>query len=128
MFFAVNVYGSARLSDAYDTLPIPADKKLRTVAKFLGISERTLSNYLTGKSDPPRALVYAIWHESPMGRAVTSQHSEHGALLQRLLAQSLQQSLDAKDKIISALSEELAQAKMAAPRPMPMNDPVFSYR
>ena len=43
--------------------------QLRSVSKFLGISERTLSNYLTGKSDPPRAIVYAIWHESPAGHA-----------------------------------------------------------
>ena len=127
MFFAQNVYGVARLQDAYNSLPIPADKKLRSVPKFLGISERTLSNYLTGKSDPPRAVVYAIWHESPAGHAVTSEHVHRGLDAFRALSKSLQADIVKKDQALDAMALELAKLKMDQDGTIPANDPVYRY-
>lgn len=127
MFFASNVYGVARLQDAYNSLPIPADKKLRSVSKFLGISERTLSNYLTGKSDPPRAVVYAIWHESPAGHAVTSEHVHRGLDAFRALSKSLQADIVKKDQALDAMALELAKLKMDQDGTIPANDPVYRY-
>ena len=127
MFFAQNVYGVARLQDAYDSLPIPADKKLRSVSKFLGISERTLSNYLTGKSDPPRAVVYAIWHESPAGHAVTSEHVHRGLDAFRALSKSLQADIVKKDQALDAMALELVKLKMDQDGTIPANDPVYRY-
>lgn len=127
MFFAQNVYGVARLQDAYHALPIPADKKLRSVSKFLGISERTLSNYLTGKSDPPRAVVYAIWHESPAGHAVTSEHVNRGLDAFRALSKSLQADIVKKDQALDAMALELAKLKMDQDGTIPANDPVYRY-
>lgn len=127
MFFAQNVYGVARLQDAYNSLPIPADKKLRSVSKFLGISERTLSNYLTGKSDPPRAVVYAIWHESPAGHAVTSEHVHRGLDAFRALSKSLQADIVKKDQALDAMALELAKLKMDQDGTIPANDPVYRY-
>ena len=68
---------------AFDNLPIEAARRAKSTARFFGITESTLTRYLSGKSDPPRAVVYALWHESEFGRAVTSAHSEHSAHLWR---------------------------------------------
>lgn len=128
MFFASNVYGFARLTDAYHSLPIPTAKKLAAVSKFLGITEKTLTNYLTGKSDPPRAVVYAIWHESPDGRAVTSAQTFREAQAERALTRSLIDVVAKKDLTILALSQELARLKLAQPENVCANDPVFKYQ
>lgn len=55
MFFALNQYGTERLNRVFETLPIDSSKRLHDTAKFLDVSERTLSSWLTGKTDPPRA-------------------------------------------------------------------------
>lgn len=127
MFFAANQYGAEILSTAYDSLPIPSAQKLSAVSKFLGISERTFTGYLSGKNDPPRAVAYSIWHESPIGHAVTSAHSAQGAALYRGLSETLRQENESKDALIFRLSQELIQAKMARAQnhSLGINDPYF---
>jgi len=129
MFFAQNQFGSETLRNAYESLPIPTEKRLHATAKFLGVTDHTLKSWLAGKTPPPRAVVYAIWHESPIGHAVTSEHCEDGARLFRALARSQQQTIETMKATIQTLSTELARAKVAkgAPRDLAMNDPVFKY-
>lgn len=125
MFFAQNEYGSARLFAAYDSLPIVRAHKLRDTAKFLGVTERTLSSWLTGKTDPPRAVVYAIWHESPAGRAATTAHSEQAAHLWRTLAKSQEQQVKRLEQKIDTLTDAINEQKLTARAPVAANELFF---
>ena len=116
MFFALNKFGSERLKLAYDALAIGSACKLKDTAKFLDVSERTLSSWLTGKTEPPRAAVYAIWHESPLGRAATAAHSEQAAHLWRTLAKSQGAHIAKLHGSIDELTDELNAAKQERPR------------
>lgn len=130
MFFAQNEYGHQAMRAAFDNLPIEAARRAKSTARFLGITESTLNRYLSGKSDPPRAVVYALWHESELGRAVTSAHSEHSAHLWRTLAKSQESSMDKLKARIDALTAENDQLKrdQATRRPAPAANESFFER
>ena len=118
MFFSNNNYGSAALSRAFDHIPIPESKRLKQCAAFLGVTERTLSDWITGKKNPPRAACYALWHESTLGRAVTAAHSEQGAhnylMLSRMQATEITR-LQARIDAMAAEVESLKREAMYAP-------------
>ena len=130
MFFAKNEYGHEALKTAFDQLPIDPARRVKLTASFLGIAESTLKNYLSGRADPPRAVCYALWHESPLGRAATSAHSEHGAALWRSLAKSKDESIKRLEATIDKLTAELDHVKrhQATPKHTACNDPVYRYR
>lgn len=130
MFFAQNCYGSQMLAEAFDRLPIPTEKRLKVTAKFLDVTERTLNDYITGKRNPPRALVYAIWHESPLGHEVTSLHACEETAIYRRLSNSLTDQVNRQQATIDKITAELADLKRTSARPGPvaMNDPVYRYR
>lgn len=119
MFFAQNCYGSQMLAEAFDRLPIPTEKRLKVTAKFLDVTERTLNDYITGKRNPPHAVAYALWHESDLGRAVTSAHSERSAYLWRSLAKSQESSIDKLKSRIDTLTAEIDQLKRDQQRSRP---------
>lgn len=125
MFFASNEYGSERLRLAFDALPIDPSKRLKATADFLGVSTRTLNLWLTGKADPPRAAVYAIWHESPAGRAVTAAHSEQAAHLWRTLSKSQAAHIATLENRIDLLADEINDLKASSRAPVAMNEAFF---
>lgn len=125
MFFALNQFGSERLRRIFETLPIDSSTRLHDTAKFLDVSDRTLSSWLTGKTDPPRAAVYALWHESPLGHAVTSEHHTHAAHLWRTLAKSQAAQVKTLESKIDALHAEIDRLKAATLEPVAMNEPFF---
>lgn len=117
MFFASNCYGSHMLKEAFDHITTPEPQRLKACARYLDVSERTLSDWIKGKKDPPRAACYALWHESTLGRAVTAAHSEQGAhnylMLSRRQAEqiaALQSRIDAQADEISALKRDAVGA------------------
>jgi len=118
MFFALNEYGSASLRRSYDALAIDPARKLRQTTHYLDVSEQTLIKWLNGKSNPPRAACYALWHECDIGRAVTSAHSAHGMHLWRTLAKSQADTITTLQARIDALCDELNSAKQATSRPI----------
>lgn len=128
MFFALNEFGSERLRLAFDTLPIDRAHKLRKTAAFLDVSERTLSSWLTGKTCPPRAAVYAIWHESPNGREATAAHSEQAAHLWRTLSKSQTTYIDRLKADIDKITNELNELKQhhASAAPIAANESRYS--
>lgn len=125
MFFAQDQYGAERLKIAFENLQIESSKRLQQTAKFFGVSERTLDSWLTGKTDPPRAVVYAIWHESTLGRAATSAHSEQAAHLWRKLAKSQENQIKALESKINALHAEIERLKAETVTRVAMNEPFF---
>ena len=133
MFFATNQYGLPALQASFDALPIDPAKKITAVAKFLDITDPTLSRWLSGKQDAPRAVCYALWHESPLGRSVTSAHSEQEIKILRGLLRATEAESIRKDQTIAALLAENAalKARPAAREQRPTyaaNDPMVSYR
>ncbi len=125
MFFAANCYGSNMLKEAFDNIAIPSEQRLKACAKFLDVSERTLSDWLKGRKDPPRAACYALWHESTMGRAVTSAHSEQGAHYLRMLSRSQADQITKQRERIDTLTAEIDALKRGNAS-APANDRFFT--
>lgn len=125
MFFALNEFGSERLKSAFESLPIDSAARLSSTARFLGVTEKTLSQWLTGKSDPPRAVVYAIWHESPIGRAATSAHSEQAAHLWRTLAKSQAAQIEKLQQKIDTLTDTINAQNSSSHQPTAANERFF---
>jgi len=125
MFFAANLYGSEILESVYHTLPIESSKRLKVTAKFLDVAENTLNRWINGKANPPRAVVYALWHESHVGRAVTAAHSEESARLYRRLAEGQQSEIERLRNTIATLNSELERAKLDSAAPHAMNEPFY---
>jgi hypothetical protein len=65
------------------------------VAKHLAVTERSVYRWLTDGT-APRAVLYALWHETPKGRHVSALDVGNELVIVKGLAQSLQ-SQTAKD-------------------------------
>lgn len=125
-FFAERLSGSDFFRRVFEALPLPSTTRIDDVAGFLDVSPASIRAWITGKREPPRAAVIAIWHESHLGRAVTSAHSEYGETLARNYAASCEREMERMRATIEALRLELAAVKQASTaRNIPMNDPVF---
>lgn len=127
LFFSERLRGSCVFASSFAALPIPAPARRRAVARWLGVTERTVSDWLSGRREPPPAAVAAIWHESPHGRAVTAAHSEYGQRLASGYADSLARELDAARATIADLLAELDALKRTSAAPVASNDPAFSW-
>lgn len=125
MFFAANEYGQAVFQRVFHAIPIESTKRLRSVARFLDVTEATLKRWLSGESNPPRAAVYALWHESPYGLAVTSAHAVRGWQTFEGLSRAQASEIDRMKAHIAELARELDEAKQTAAAPMPANDPDY---
>lgn len=127
MFHASRVAGSSDFATFFDSLPIPSDRRLRAVARFLDVSESSVKLWLSGKRNPPRAAVIALWHESRFGLSVTSSHAAYGETLARGYADAMKAENSRLSAHIAALSAELARVKLSSGVPaVAMNDPMFS--
>jgi hypothetical protein len=114
MFFASNCYGSHMLKEAFDRIHLPQSARINACARFLDVSERTLKDWLSGKKEPPRAVVYALWHESSLGRAVTAAHSEQDAHNYRMLSRMQGDRIATLERRIDAMSNEIETLKRDA--------------
>jgi hypothetical protein len=69
LFFSEREYGHEVFIQCFDALDnIDPKQRFRKVAKWLDLSEHTLRKYYRGDLSPPRAVVYALWHESKIGQ------------------------------------------------------------
>ena len=113
------------LKEAYDHIHLPESARVKACARFLDVSERTFRDWLSGKKNPPRAVCYALWHESTLGRAVTSAHSEQGAHYLRLLSRSQAEQLAKQRARIDELSAEIDTLKRGTTTSAPANEQFF---
>lgn len=125
MFFASNCYGSHMLKEAYDRIHIPESERLKACARYLDVSERTLSDWIKGRKDPPRAACYALWHESTLGRAVTSAHSEQDAHNYLMLSRAQAEQIDKQRARIDALAAEIDALKRDSSSNAPANEQFY---
>ena len=126
MFFASNCYGSHMLKEAFDQIQILESDRLKACARFLDVSERTFKDWLLGKKNPPRAACYALWHESTLGRAVTSAHSEQDAHYLRLLSRSQADQIAKQRARIDTLTDEIEALKRDTSTSAPANERFFN--
>ena len=129
MFQASRIGGCCDFATFFEALPIPARDRIAAVSRFLDVSPASVRLWLSGRRDPPRAAVIALWHESAYGRAAVGAHIEEGARLARAHAAALSAALDQATATIDRLTRELADAKQAsAATPGAANDPLFNWR
>lgn len=125
MFFASNQYGALSFQTSYNSLSIPSKNRLKIVSTFLGVTEPTLKRWLSGQSNPPRAVSYALWHESPQGLETTSIHCQEGARLLRALCRSQDDTIEILRARISELTLENEALKLSTPTNVAMNEPFY---
>lgn len=111
IFHADGQRGSNLLAIYFDALPTPSNKKLGITARFLGITPKTLSAWLSGASTPPPPVVALLWHESHHGRAALDSHAHQGMLYAQGIAHGLRQENDKLRAIIARLESELREAQ-----------------
>lgn len=120
-------YGHCEFLRVYHTLNIPIAERPGAIARWLDVSPRTVADWISGRHCPPRATVYALWLESPDGRAYLANDLDNEC---RLLATQVAILTDLnarKEATIAALRRELMDAKAAAPSArVAINDGVFS--
>ena len=107
MFHASRLTGSGLFATFFDALPIEDAKRHAATAKFLGCTERTLRNWLSGKRTPPPSAVAALFHETHYGLSATSSHSENGAQLALQSARIAQEQVAQLEATVTALQQEL---------------------
>lgn len=127
LFFAENRYGCTDFATFFEAIELPRSQKLAAVSKFLDVTPSTINAWLTHKRTPPRAAVIALFHECPYGLSATSSHSEHAALLQRGVNNSLRAENDKLRLAIHTLQDELTTVKRNSARPVAMNDPAYMH-
>jgi hypothetical protein len=77
LFFSEREYGGGVFLQCYAAMThIPEDQRTRKLARWLDVSERTIRRWLHGSGSPPRAVVYAMWHECNIGRDYMRAHNK----------------------------------------------------
>lgn len=105
-FFSSDHYGSNDFATFYLAVNVHSTSKALDVCQLLDITPKTLKAYLSGKSDPPKAMVRLLFHECHFGRSATDAHAHEGFLIERRRAAGLQSEIDRMKAALSALELE----------------------
>lgn len=96
------------------------------LARWLDVSERTVTDWISGRRCPPRAVVYASWLESDHGREAMHTQLFNEARTHAAHARALQDHVTRLACTIEALRAELEDAKASRPDAnLPANDGRF---
>jgi hypothetical protein len=112
-FFSERHYGAQDFATFYEAIPVDSAQKPRAVCSLLDVTPDTLKRYLSGKSNPPKALVRLLFHECPFGRSATDTHSHNGHVLAVRQLQCVQAELDRLRGVLASLEIENGQLKQA---------------
>lgn len=127
IFHADKQRGSHLFALYFAALTIPADTRARVTAQFLGVTQKTLALWLSGKREPPPAAVAVLWHECKHGRAALDSHSHQGMLYARGIADCLRSENSALREIIVRLESEIQELSRArAPAHTAANSSIFA--
>lgn len=105
-FFSSDHYGANDFATFYEAISIMSTGKQKAVCKLLDIKPDTLTRYLSGKSNPPKAMVRLLFHECHYGRSATDAHAHQGHVLALRQAQCLHKEVDQLKAKLSALEME----------------------
>ena len=93
-FYSDGLQGGNDFATFYTAICINSLSKVKSICKLLDINPATLKRYLSGKSNPPKALVRLLFHESHFGRSATDTHAHEGHILAMRQLRSLQSELE----------------------------------
>lgn len=112
-FFSTDHYGANDFATFYAAIPAMSRDKPKEVCSLLDIKPDTLTRYLSGKSNPPKAMVRLLFHECHYGRSATDAHSHQGHVLALRQGQCLQKEVDQLKATIAALELENDTLKLS---------------
>ncbi len=98
----------------------PAD-----VAKYLGVTERSVWRWMADGT-APRAVLVALWHITPAGQQAVALDHGNGAMYERGYVRSMEATTARLQMQLHRLEQELDRATLAAGASVPANCPVFS--
>ena len=116
-FFSTSHYGGNDFATFYEAITTMQESKPAAVCGLLDIKPATLTNYLTGKANPPKAMVRLLFHECHYGRLATDSHSHNGHIYALKLSQSLQSEIERLKITLQALELENQRLKDDADQP-----------
>jgi hypothetical protein len=99
-------------------------QRLKGVCKWLDVSEKTLQRWMAGTSPVPRAVCYALFHESKYGRGL----AEVTAYNDRALLLSQIDLLQMRVRALEADNDALRNAADAAAPYLAANDTLYLPR
>ncbi len=105
-FHSLGHFGAHDFATFYEAIPTMTRDKTKAVCSLLDITPDTLKRYLSGKSNPPKAMVRLLFHECHYGRSATDAHAHQGHVLAVRQVQGLQAELDKLKAKFSALELE----------------------
>ena len=120
-FYSMGHYGPNDFATFYESLPLMSTLKAAAVCKLLDIKPDTLVKYLTGKSNPPKAMVRLLFHESHFGRQATDTHTHNGFLYKLRENQNLLFEVQMLKKTLAAVELENQELKFSS-----SNDVLFA--
>lgn len=94
------------------------------VAKYLGVTERSVWRWLADGS-APRAVLLALWHITPAGAQAVAVDHANGAMYERGYVRSMEATTARLQAQLHAMELELDRATLAAGAAVPANCPVF---
>lgn len=97
----------------------PAD-----VAKYLGVTERTVWRWLS-ECNAPRAVLLALWHITPAGLQAVALDQGNGAMYERGYVRSMEATTARLQIQLHKLEQDLDRATLAAGGSVPANCPVW---
>ena len=113
IFFSTEHCGSNDFVTFYEAVRTHGTDKPTAVCKLLDIQKDTLQRYLTGKSDPPKAMVRLLFHETHFARQATDAHAHNGFVYQLRLTQSLNAEVERLKSTLAALEVENQELKQS---------------
>ena len=114
LFFSEREYGHEVFVQCFDALHnIPKEKRFRTVARWLDMSEQTLKKYYRGDIQPPRAVCYALWLECDIGQRFMQIHHGNDFSFWQMHATSSKAHIDRQSEEIKRLRALLGTAGAA---------------
>ena len=129
MFHAGKHAGPNDFATFYEALPIPRHQKNALVSKFLDVTPRTVTLWLSGERCPPKAAVAALFHESHYGQSARDTHAQNGHQIERGLNESLRNENTSLRHALKTLQDEISslKASKATGENVPMNDSFFDF-
>lgn len=112
-FFSEGHYGAQDFATFYEAIPVNSAQKSRAVCSLLDVTPHTLKRYLSGKSNPPKAMVRLLFHECHYGRSATDSHTHNGHVLAMRQVKGLQLDLEKMRCVLASLEVENGELKQA---------------
>lgn len=119
-FFSIDHFGCGDFATFYEAANFSTAQKPHAICRLLDIKPDTLNRYLSGNSNPPKAMVRLLFHECHFGRSATDSHAHAGHMHALHLAQSLKSENERLKSLVLDLERENQELKQGRPENVDM--------